>query len=75
MECPARVPLLEIEFDVKDYPLIVMGEIDDVFLNPDVQSWMSYNIPQSRVETVYNDAIIIRFDSPKSAALFKIFWQ
>lgn len=78
-KCCARLPVVEVEFEYDLHTDIMERWIDDangthVGLSPEVEEWMKSSLPNSRVEATYEDLLCIRFDSPESYVLFKMFW-
>lgn len=78
-QCPARLPVVEVEFAIDEHPEILERWISDantthVGIKDEVADWMAKNIPKSRVEEHYDDLVCVRFDSPESYVLFKMFW-
>ena len=77
--CPTRLPVVEIELDYATHNAILEQWVSDadtinIFLKDEVKDWMATNLPKTRVEATYDDLICIRFDSPESYVLFKMFW-
>lgn len=76
--CPTRLPFVEFELTLDQHPTLLEALISDagrlVVLADPVQEWMSKSLPKSRVEETYDDTLCIRFDSPESYVLFKMFW-
>ena len=77
--CPTRLPIVEVVLAIDEHPEILQWWVSDanttyVGLNDEVVDWMAKNIPNSLVEEHYDDLVCVRFDSPESYVLFKMFW-
>lgn len=76
--CPTRLPIVEIELSYDTHRSLLercwAAAGIYVVLNDEVRDWMITNLPKSRVEETYEDMICLRFDSPESYVLFKMFW-
>lgn len=77
--CPTRLPVIEVELSLADDGHLLDHEYlpngtPELVLKAEVSEWMKKSIPESRLEASYDDLVCLRFDSPESYTLFKLFW-